>query len=293
MVFNNNTSLCLVRVSIYSRMRMETQRLLSYLSPKQSVRGLNLRSTSTPLLAYLKKTTNPLRETKTLVRREMESKEPNSEAVKSLIRPVGWGVRGVRTNRPHAGEGPPFHAGSGRGRERGIVHIPMGLRAVRAREKKEICQSLKWYLPPKKKLFCAGSCQMYLHRYCASVSEQAYKELSAEDAEPFLCYCGFRSKEAQIESLQGIVETLKAEIQSLKAASSSNAASNSAIYSDAVRGDRSVTISSFQLTLRTRDRLLEILLDSLYIVRYLYLVLPSPDKSTSLCMGWRMFSWHV
>ena len=107
------------------------------------------------------------------------------------------------------------------------------------------CVCLQKFNAKDEILFCAGRCQMYLHRYCASVSEQAYKEFSAEDAELFLCYCCFRSrKEAQIESLQNIVETLKAEIQSLKAASSSDAASNSASYSDAVSGDRSVTISS-------------------------------------------------
>ena len=107
------------------------------------------------------------------------------------------------------------------------------------------CVCMQKFNAKEEILFCAGCCQMYLHRYCVSVSEQAYKEFSAEDAEPFLWYCCFRSrKEAQIESLQNIVETLTAEIQSLKAASISNATSNSARYSDAVRGDRWVTISS-------------------------------------------------
>ena len=86
---------------------------------------------------------------------------------------------------------------------------------------------------------------IYTATVLVSVSRFTRNSVHAEDAEPFLCYCCFRSrKEAQIESLQSTVETLQAEIQSLKAASSSNAASNSVSYSDAVRGDRSVTISS-------------------------------------------------
>ena len=107
------------------------------------------------------------------------------------------------------------------------------------------CVCLQKFNQKDEILFCAGRCQKFLHRYCASVSEQAYKEFSAEDAEPFLCYCCFRSKkEEQIESLLTTVEALKVEIQSLKAASNYNAASSSTNYSDAVRGDRRVTTSS-------------------------------------------------
>ena len=107
------------------------------------------------------------------------------------------------------------------------------------------CVCLQKFNVKDEILFCAGRCQKFLHRYCASVSEQAYKEFSAEDAQPFLCYCCFRSKkEEQIESLQTTVEALKADIQSLKAVSNSNAASSSTNYSDAVRGDRPITTSS-------------------------------------------------
>ena len=111
------------------------------------------------------------------------------------------------------------------------------------------CVCLQKFNVKDEILFCAGRSQKFLHRYCASVSEQAYKELSAEDAQPFLCYCCFRSKkEEQIESLQTLKgpsrEALKAEIQSLKAVSNSNAASSSTNYSDAVRGDRLITTSS-------------------------------------------------
>ena len=82
------------------------------------------------------------------------------------------------------------------------------------------CVCLQKFNVKDEILFCAGSCQGYLHRYCASVSEPAFKELSADDADPFLCYCCYRAKkEDQIEALLSTVEVLKAEIQSLKAAS--------------------------------------------------------------------------
>ena len=107
------------------------------------------------------------------------------------------------------------------------------------------CVCLQKFNPKDEIPFCAGRCQKFLHRYCASVSAQAYKELGAEDAEPFLCYCCFRSKkEEQIESLLTTVEALEVEIQSLKAASNYNAASSSTNCSDAVWGDRRVTTSS-------------------------------------------------
>ena len=85
----------------------------------------------------------------------------------------------------------------------------------------------------------------YLHRYCVSVSEQAFKELSAEDAEPFLCFCCFKTKkEKQIDTLQTTVESLKADIESLKAASRSTVTSTVS-YSDAVSADRLLpTLSS-------------------------------------------------
>ena len=81
--------------------------------------------------------------------------------------------------------------------------------------------------------------------YCASVSEQAFKELSAEDAEPFICFCCFKTKkEKQIDTLQTTVESLKADIESLKAASRSTVTSTVS-YSDAVSADRLLpTLSS-------------------------------------------------
>ena len=104
------------------------------------------------------------------------------------------------------------------------------------------CVCLQKFNAKDEILFCAGSCQKYLHRYCASVSEQAF---SAEDAEPFLCFCCFRTKkEKQIDTLQTTVESLKAEIESLKAASRSTV-TITVSYSDAVSGDRPLpTLSS-------------------------------------------------
>ena len=38
------------------------------------------------------------------------------------------------------------------------------------------CICLQKLNPKDETLFCSGSCQKYLHRYCASVSEQAFKK---------------------------------------------------------------------------------------------------------------------
>ena len=72
-------------------------------------------------------------------------------------------------------------------------------------------------------LLCSGSCQKYLHHYCASVSEQAF---NADDTEPFVCFCCFKSeKEKQLQTLLSTVESLKGEIDVLKAAAHSKATS--------------------------------------------------------------------
>ena len=77
-------------------------------------------------------------------------------------------------------------------------------------------------------LFCSGSCQKYLHRYCASVSEQAFKSLTSEDAEPFLCFCCYKAqKEKQVATLLSAVESLKDEINTLKIATAATAATAS------------------------------------------------------------------
>ena len=88
------------------------------------------------------------------------------------------------------------------------------------------CICLQKLNPKDETLFCSGSCQKYLHRYCASVSEQAFKKLNTDDTEPFLCFCCFKSeKEKQLLTLLSTVESLKGEIDVLKAAAHSKATS--------------------------------------------------------------------
>ena len=73
--------------------------------------------------------------------------------------------------------------------------------------------------PKDEVLFCAGSCQKYLHRYCASISEQSYKELTSNGAPPFLCfYCFKTQKDEQVAMLLKAVDSLKEEINALKSA---------------------------------------------------------------------------
>ena len=67
-------------------------------------------------------------------------------------------------------------------------------------------------------LFCSGSCQKHLHRYCASVSEQSYKTFISDDAlQPFLCFCCFRAqKDDEVAKLRNIVDLLTEELNALK-----------------------------------------------------------------------------
>ena len=71
--------------------------------------------------------------------------------------------------------------------------------------------------PKDDVLFCSGTCQKHLHRYCVSVSEHSYKVLTSDDAPPFLCFCCYRmKKDEEIAKLQSIVGLLQDEISSLK-----------------------------------------------------------------------------
>ena len=65
-------------------------------------------------------------------------------------------------------------------------------------------------------LFCAGACQQWIHRYCASVSVNAYKSLKASGSH-FFCYCCYqvRNKD-EIAILSDTVQELKKEIALLK-----------------------------------------------------------------------------
>ena len=65
--------------------------------------------------------------------------------------------------------------------------------------------------------FFSGNCHKYLHRYCASVSENCYKALTAEGAKQFMCFCCFRAqKDEQVDMLLSVIESLKDEINALK-----------------------------------------------------------------------------
>ena len=76
------------------------------------------------------------------------------------------------------------------------------------------CQSLH---PGKDEaLFCAGRCQQWLHRYCASVSVEAYRSIK-EDGSSFSCYDCYRgNKDAQLSQLERTVLELRAEISQLR-----------------------------------------------------------------------------
>ena len=93
-------------------------------------------------------------------------------------------------------------------------------KTVPAANSDSCCICLEKLSSKDETMFCSGSCQKYLHRYCESVSEQAFRKLSAEDAEPFICFCCFRTeKEKQVQKLLSTVESLKTELSTLKAAS--------------------------------------------------------------------------
>ena len=65
-------------------------------------------------------------------------------------------------------------------------------------------------------LFCNGSCQQWLHRYCAGVNAKCYKEIK-EKGSSFLCYsCSDALHMQEITMLKDSVELLKQELAVLK-----------------------------------------------------------------------------
>jgi len=67
-------------------------------------------------------------------------------------------------------------------------------------------------------LFCAGKCQQWLHRYCASVSVKCYKAI-IDDSRPYYCPCCYRdTQEERINALTCTVDAMKLEIAQLKEA---------------------------------------------------------------------------
>ena len=67
-----------------------------------------------------------------------------------------------------------------------------------------------------RRLFCGGDCQQWLHRYCAGVSAQVYRSMTA-----FSCYaCSLVTHRKEIDDLKDAVELLRGEIAELKSATS-------------------------------------------------------------------------
>ena len=76
------------------------------------------------------------------------------------------------------------------------------------------CQTI--HMGKHEALFCSGTCQQWLHRYCANVSVQCYKTIKDED-HPFFCFwcCQARSQH-KIAELTSTVEQLTLENMRLK-----------------------------------------------------------------------------
>ena len=61
-------------------------------------------------------------------------------------------------------------------------------------------------------LFCAGTCQQWMHRYCAGVSVNAYKLLK-DNVTPFRCFCCHQlQNNEKVSLLTDTVQELKDEI---------------------------------------------------------------------------------
>ena len=89
------------------------------------------------------------------------------------------------------------------------------------------CQDIT--ISTDESLFCAGACQQWLHRYCASVSVKCYKEFK-KNGNLFFCFsCSHDQSKREISMLKDTVEELKRELaelrESLSAAQSGSTAS--------------------------------------------------------------------
>ena len=122
------------------------------------------------------------------------------------------------------GENSGASSAVGKSKEPAIASVKRGrgrppkIQGLQATKKDPCCVCLQKFNEKDETLFCSGRCQKFVHRHCACVSQQAFKELCAEDAEQFLCYCCFKAqKDEQVKSLMSTVEILKAEIDALKA----------------------------------------------------------------------------
>ena len=94
-------------------------------------------------------------------------------------------------------------------------------------------------------LFCVGSCQQWLHRYCASVSAQRYRAITGDSSRPFLCpNCCCEQQKEQIAVLTDSVESLKHEITQLKESLASVSAAQTAMAEASKRSYATATKSS-------------------------------------------------
>ena len=93
-------------------------------------------------------------------------------------------------------------------------------------------------------LFCVGSCQQGLHRYCASVSAQRYQAITG-DSSPFLCpNCCCEQQKEQIAVLTNSVESLRHEITQLKESLVSVSGAQTAMAETSKRSYATATKSS-------------------------------------------------
>ena len=83
-----------------------------------------------------------------------------------------------------------------------------------AKEKCSLC--CQFIIPGKDEaLFCSGSCQGWLHRYCAAVTIQRYKHIKDNDA-PFLCFCCSETNHSrEVATLKNTIDQLKQEVAQL------------------------------------------------------------------------------
>ena len=79
------------------------------------------------------------------------------------------------------------------------------------------CICCQWICTSKDKvLFCVGTCQQWMHRYCASVSANAYRSLR-ESGTPFYCFSCYQvQSQEKVDTLTTTVQQLREEIAGLK-----------------------------------------------------------------------------
>ena len=67
-------------------------------------------------------------------------------------------------------------------------------------------------------LFCEGACKRLMHRFCASITEEQYQELTAKKVEFLSSTCCRAKQQLEIDNLSSEVAMLKLELAQLKEA---------------------------------------------------------------------------